>query len=131
MTINGALMLDTNAASAVMRSVEEAEIVIGGYAEVLVPCVVVGELYYGAYHAPLRTPQLARVQSFVSQNRLVYIEHRTPEIYGRLLASLRSEGRLIPTNDMWIAALAIQHGLPLMTQDRHFDHVDGLAIVGW
>jgi Predicted nucleic acid-binding protein, contains PIN domain len=53
------------------------------------------------------------------------------QIYGRILSRLRVAGRLIPTNDAWIAALPVQHGLPVMTQDRHFDHVEGLTVVGW
>jgi tRNA(fMet)-specific endonuclease VapC len=46
-------------------------------------------------------------------------------------ASLKKAGRPIPANDVWIAALAIQHRLPVMSRDEHFDVVPGLRRQGW
>jgi tRNA(fMet)-specific endonuclease VapC len=125
------LLVDTNAASAIMRANPTVLSALADVENFLVPCIVAGELFYGAYHASLPLPQIVRVTAFVAQNRLLYLDDFTLELYGRVLASLRSTGRLIPTNDMWIAALALQHNLPLMTQDRHFDHIEGLTVIGW
>lgn len=58
---------------------------------------------------------------------IVYADDATTHQYAGLYAELRRKGTLIPTNDIWIAALAIQHGLALFTRDRHFDHVPRLA----
>jgi len=44
---------------------------------------------------------------------------------------LRLKGRPIPENDIWIAAVALQHGLPLATRDDHFNEVDGLRVENW
>lgn len=46
---------------------------------------------------------------------------------GRLFALLCRTGRPIPVNDLWLAATALQHGLTLVTLDRHFEAIDGLA----
>jgi len=52
-------------------------------------------------------------------------------IYGRVKNELHRKGTPIPENDVWIAALALQHGLAVATRDRHFDAVDGLCVEAW
>ena len=49
--------------------------------------------------------------------------------YSRIAASLRAKGRPLPTNDVWIAAHAMETGADLVSADRHFEHVDGIAWV--
>ena len=44
-------------------------------------------------------------------------------------AGLRKKGKPIPTNDIWIASVAFQHGFPLVTKDRHFEHISGLILI--
>jgi len=56
----------------------------------------------------------------------VQAHERTTHEYSRLAAQLRKQGTPIPTNDLWIAALALQHGLTLYARDRHFDHLPQL-----
>jgi len=51
--------------------------------------------------------------------------------YARIKNDLRLKGKPIPENDIWIAALALQHGLILATRDAHFGEVDGLTVVRW
>lgn len=55
----------------------------------------------------------------------------TAEAYGRLKFQLRRKGRPIPENDLWIAALCVQHGRTLVTRDAHFAEVEGLATASW
>ena len=55
----------------------------------------------------------------------------TARIYGRVKNALRQSGKPIPENDIWIAAVALQHDLTLITQDAHFEHVLGLATKAW
>lgn len=52
----------------------------------------------------------------------------TAEFYAAMYGGLRRKGRPIPTNDLWIAAGAFEHGVPLLTRDDHFHHVDGLLV---
>ena len=51
----------------------------------------------------------------------------TADRFGRIAAALRREGRTIPTNDIWIAAQAMEAGVELLSSDAHFGDVDGLA----
>jgi tRNA(fMet)-specific endonuclease VapC len=62
---------------------------------------------------------------------LIAPDRATAVIYGRIQSDLRRRGRPIPTNDVWIAALAIQHGYTLVTRDNHFQEVDGLNAISW
>ena len=62
---------------------------------------------------------------------VVYPNDITAERYATEKARLRRIGRMIPENDLWIAAMALQLDLPLITQDAHFDEIDGLTIVRW
>jgi len=55
----------------------------------------------------------------------------TTREYGRIKAELARAGTPIPENDMWIAAQAIEHGLPLATCDAHFSRISGLTILDW
>jgi tRNA(fMet)-specific endonuclease VapC len=58
-------------------------------------------------------------------------DEATPELYGRIFAQLAQAGTLIPQNDIWIAAIALQSDLPLATGDAHFGHVTGLQLLRW
>jgi tRNA(fMet)-specific endonuclease VapC len=56
---------------------------------------------------------------------------RTAAEYGRVKVTLKAAGLPIPENDIWIAAYALEHGLPLATRDAHFAHVPGLIVEDW
>jgi len=51
--------------------------------------------------------------------------------YAEIRLQLASAGTPIPMNDLWIAAIARQHKLPILSRDTHFDHVSGLTRIGW
>ena len=59
------------------------------------------------------------------------VDAATAALYGRLKAELMTPGQIIPDNDLWIAALAKQHDLTLVSRDQHFGHVTGLKWVVW
>ena len=60
---------------------------------------------------------------------LVPVTPRTADHYARIMASLRAKGRPIPTNDVWIAAHAMETAADLVSADSHFEYVDGIALV--
>ncbi len=62
-----------------------------------------------------------------SRVRVLYADDQTTHHYGRLFLQLRQQATPIPTNDIWIAALVMQHDLPLFARDNHFDHVPQLV----
>ncbi|MFH7327123.1 PIN domain-containing protein, partial [Desulfurivibrio sp. C05AmB] len=71
------------------------------------------------------------LESFLDSPRveLLPVEEETAEFYAQIFADLKLRGRPIPTNDLWIAASAMQHGLALATYDDHFSSVSGLLLV--
>jgi tRNA(fMet)-specific endonuclease VapC len=72
-----------------------------------------------------------RIEEFASSASVLSCDGETARHYGQIKDRLRLKGRPIPENDNWIAASAMQHGLPLATRDDHFKEVDGLRIETW
>jgi predicted nucleic acid-binding protein len=63
--------------------------------------------------------------------RILFVDEGTAGTYADVRHELKNSGHPIPSNDLWIAALARQYGLPLLSRDRHFDSVSGLMRIGW
>jgi tRNA(fMet)-specific endonuclease VapC len=99
--------------------------------EVFIPGIVFGELYLGAYSTPDPESNLMRISNFGSVCSILPCDMNTALAYSQVKNALRSKGRLVPENDIWIAALSLQHGLPLVTRDDHFKAVEGLQVESW
>lgn len=100
-------------------------------AEVFVPSIVMGELYYGARKSARLASNTARVDEFAANNSVLACDTETARHYGEIKGELRAKGRPIPENDIWIAAIAQQHQLTVVTRDGYFNNVDGLLIEAW
>ena len=99
---------------------------------IMVPLPVVGELYAGAFASLRRTANLAKVETFVATYETLHPSAETARLYGQLRAHLQLTNiRQSKSNDVWIAALAIQHSLPLLTNDRGFDIFPELRTIHW
>lgn len=99
--------------------------------EIHLPLIVLGELLAG-FAASSRPERNRRdLAEFMSAPRvsLMRPDERTAHRYAEVISALREAGRPIPTNDVWIAALALQAAMPLLTFDAHFAHVPGLELV--
>ena len=94
--------------------------------EFLLPVPVVGELRYGALNSRRAEENLAEVERLVARCRVLDITLVTAEVYARLRLDLKKKGKPIPENDLWIAALCMEHEVKLAAVDGHFDAVDGL-----
>jgi tRNA(fMet)-specific endonuclease VapC len=92
---------------------------------------VLGELYYGAFKSGHRDKTLKQLQEFLRVCAVLLSEELTAEYYGHIKADLERIGSRIPENDLWIAAIAQEHQLPLVTRDRHFSLVTGLHTLAW
>jgi tRNA(fMet)-specific endonuclease VapC len=94
-------------------------------ARVYLPFVVVGELRAGFLCGERSERNEANLTRFLSGPRVdvLYPDDETTHHYARLFRQLRAQGTPVPTNDLWTAALAVQHGLQLFARDRHFDHL--------
>ena len=91
----------------------------------------IGELYYGARKSDKITENLHRVNTFVEEHVFLSCDLETAQWYGIIKDQLRRKGRPIPNNDIWIAAIAMQHGLILVTRDAHFGEVESLQTEHW
>ena len=99
--------------------------------EFFVPAIVVGELFYGARHSTQVDDNMQQIIAFCDSVTILPCDQGTADQYGRLKNELRTQGRPIPENDVWIAAIACQHELPLLSRDEHFDHIPGIIRNDW
>lgn len=125
------LLLDTNAYSAIARAHPGATELMRRAESLVFSTVVLGEVLAGFRHGSKLAENLERLRRFVAPPRviLVPVTWTTADRYSRVYAALRSKGKPIPTNDMWIAAHALETGADLVSFDPHFQHVEGLAWV--
>lgn len=99
---------------------------IDGKQTLLLPVIVIGELYSGAMRSTRREDNLARLEQFVESCLVLDCTTETAKFYGVVIEELAKKGNPIPTNDCWIAALALQHEAEVLTRDSHFQKVRGL-----
>lgn len=92
--------------------------------EHLRPVPVLGELRYGALNSRKADENLAEVERLVARCPVLNVTAATAVVYARLRLDLKPRGKPIPENDLWIAALCIEHQVPLATSDAHFDAVE-------
>lgn len=121
--------LDTNQAVHVLNDVAVVIAWLKSFAELLVPVTVVGELRFGALKSSRSRENLAKVDAFVSRCKVLETRTATADLYARVRLDLLAKGRPVPEDDLWIAAACLEHGVPLATADRHFDHVSGLQVL--
>ena len=115
-------VLDTSAYSAFRRSHAAIKTLIETANEIILPPIVIGELLYGFTIGSREARNRAELQGFLSQPGISIggLDETTAERYGLISSHVRKAGRSMPTNDVWIAAFAMQHGLEIITTDRHF-----------
>lgn len=125
------MILDTNALSDYADGVPEAAAVVAASAVVALPVVVLGEYRYGIAHSRRRESYTAWLEEFLAVCTILDVTNETTRWYASVRSQLRQTGTPIPENDNWIAALALQHDLVLMSRDQHFDRVKGIRRVAW
>lgn len=126
-----ALILDTNALSAFADGDRDLQLAIGNQMNLAMPAVVLGEYLFGLRQSRHR-PQYERwLQAHLPLFSLLPIDHGTAGSYAEIRLELKAAGQPIPTNDVWIAALARQYDYAIATRDSHFKAVRGLRLVSW
>ena len=123
------LCFDSNRYSDFCRGDERTAQVFRTTRDISVPLIVLAELRAGFAHGARRAENERLLTRFLSSDRVSVLcpDAQTTHFYADLYASLRKRGQPIPTNDLWIAALALQHDLVLFARDRHFDAIPELA----
>lgn len=124
----GKYLLDTNAVIALFAGDSDVVDLLKDAEEVFVPSIVIGELYYGARKSSRVEDNVARIDDFAANNVVLGCDTETAYQYGEVKNRLRQRGRPIPENDIWIAAIALQHDLILLTSDVHFGEVENLRL---
>ena len=125
------MILDTNAISSFFEEVPSVCMAVGGSEVLAVPSIVLGEYRFGMSGSRLRAELEAKLGRLERLADVLCVDAETARHYATIRRELKDAGTPIPENDLWIAALVRQHGLPLLTCDAHFDHVKGLTRVGW
>lgn len=129
--MSGRYLLDSNIIIALFAGEQGVLEAINDAAEIFVPAIVVGELYYGAQKSSRRQANIAHIDSFAEVNVIIACDQETARWYGQIKQALRAKGRPIPENDIWIAAMAFQYDLTLVTRDQHFIEVAALEMMAW
>ena len=125
------ILLDSNAYSRMMQGDDQTAALVRDATEILMSAVVLGELLYDFRNGSRFDRNAADLRSFLDNPyvSLVPVGPVTADRYSRIAAALRGTGRPIPTNEVWIAAHAMETGADLVSADRHFEAVDGIAWV--
>jgi predicted nucleic acid-binding protein len=126
-----ALILDSNALSAVADGDASAMELVAGADRLGVPVIVLGEYRMGIAQSRHRASYESWLREWIAAVFVLDINEKTTHSYASIGLELKKLGKPIPANDLWIAALCRQHSLPLLSRDRHFDLVSGLRRVDW
>ena len=129
--MNGSFLLDTNIVIALFERQRKVLQKLKKATEVYLPAVVVGELIYGALKSAKARDNLERIEEFAAASAVLTCDLETARHYGQIKTELHRRGRPLPDNDIWIAALAQQHDLTLVSRDRHFREVERLDLEVW
>jgi tRNA(fMet)-specific endonuclease VapC len=125
------MILDTNALSAFVDGDTGVGEVLRRQARAAIPVIVLGEFRYGIAESRHRSAYEAWLASELPHFDVLAVTDETASAYAALRVALRRSGRPIPANDAWIAALALQHRLPVLSRDQHFDAVPNLQRQSW
>ena len=125
------LILDTNALSAAAEEDSAIVGILAGVQELALPVVALGEYRYGIAQSRHKARYRRWLEDLIQDCLVLNITEETTQQYAAIHGELRQAGKPIPTNDLWIAALCREHGLPLLSRDRHFDVVAGIRRVDW
>jgi tRNA(fMet)-specific endonuclease VapC len=129
--MSGRYLLDTNIIIDLLANEEVVRTMLLEAEEAFVSSIAIGELYYGAEKSTRPAENSSRIDEFAGIATVLGCDSQTARHYGQIKNMLRAKGRPIPENDLWIAAVARQHALTLVTRDKHFNEIEDLTTVCW
>ena len=125
------MILDTNALSAWAEGRAEIMAALRSAERLVVPSIVLGEYYFGIRQSRYRSRYEEWLARYLPLTEIAAVTSATADVYADIRIRLRRSGTPIPPNDVWIAALARQHDLPVLSNDRHLDTVDGVRRIAF
>ena len=125
------MILDTNALSALVDGDEALDSQLADAPVLSVPVIALGEYRYGIRTSRHQSAYEAWLEENLPHFELLPVVEKTTRIYAQLRQELKTLGRPIPENDLWICALAREHRLPVLSRDRHFSLIPNLEVKTW
>ena len=125
------MILDTNALSAFVDGDAGVGEILRTQARASIPVIVLGEFRYGIADSRHQKEYESWLNLQLRHFEILAITDQTAIAYATLRLALRRAGRPIPANDAWIAALALQHRLPILSRDARFDEIAGVQRTAW
>ena len=125
------MILDTNALSAWVEGLATVEAAFRSADRLVVPSVVLGEYYFGIRQSRHRSRYEEWLRQYLPLAEIAAVTSATADAYADIRLELKRLGTPIPPNDAWIAALAHQHVLPVLSNDTHFDVVAGIRRIAF
>ncbi|MDP9267536.1 MAG: type II toxin-antitoxin system VapC family toxin [Acidobacteriota bacterium] len=122
------VLLDTNVVIGLFAGDPRISDRLAAKQEVFLPVPTLGELYRGAFGSTRRSENLRRIEQFAQAVPVLSCDAVTARHYAELKQALLERGRPIPENDLWIAGIAAQHSLSVMTRDAHFNELRGVEV---
>lgn len=129
--MSGSVLLDTNIVIGLFADDRAVLARLPEIDHIFIPSIVLGELYFGAYKSAHVAKNIHRIEELVAASAVLICDAVTAAYYGRIKKALRDKGRPLPENDIWIAALAQQHGLIVVSRDQHFKEIESLPVEAW
>ena len=125
------MILDTGAISAWADGQSGIQHLLATTQRLVLPVIALGEYLFGI----LQSRERSRYEAWLTANlptvEIAVVGRQTAREYAEIRLELKQRGAPIPVNDTWIAALARQHQLPILSKDTHFDRVPGIQRLGW
>ena len=125
------MILDTNALSAWAEGLAAVETPLRSADRLVVPSVVLGEYYFGIRQSRHRMRYEEWLRRYLPLAEVATVTSATADAYANIRLQLKRIGKPIPANDAWVAALARQHALAVLSNDTHFDLVDGIRRIAF
>jgi tRNA(fMet)-specific endonuclease VapC len=129
--MSGSYLLDTSIVVLSLKPNNAVDKKLAEAHKLYVSSVTLGELYYGAERSSRRTKNIAEVDELQQHLNILNIDALTAKVYGVMKRGQEKIGFLLPENDLWIAATAIQYNLTLAARDHHFSWIRELSFEAW
>ncbi|MCK5055231.1 MAG: type II toxin-antitoxin system VapC family toxin [Candidatus Aminicenantes bacterium] len=125
------ILIDTNIYSDAMRGKGYAVDILKRNEQLLFSPIVIGELLSGFKRGNQEEKNKRELKDFLSRERVyeLSISSDTSEFYAFILEQLKKQGTQIPTNDIWIAASAMENGAAIASRDEHFLRINGIMVI--
>jgi tRNA(fMet)-specific endonuclease VapC len=124
-------LLDTNIVIAFFSNEQTVVDKISTPRNIVIPSIVIGELFYGAEKSGKKEQNILRLEAFIQSAPILPCDTTTARLYGKIKKQLNAKGTPIPENDIWISALSLEYNFTLVSRDKHFTNVEGLSLEPW